>query len=256
MRIIGDETTVLPKRFALIVGNARSGTTIIGSIVDAHPRMICGNETNASQRFWRGLERDDIVREIVDNSVANADSGRPSFEYRYAIPTPDKDWRDIDVIADKVWNPSLLLMHGDRTLLPQLAERMGTQVLLVHCIRHPLDVIATMHRRSAASLRDRMRWYFMHCEAVQALVERNDAPLAHFAHEQLIASPDVEIPRLCDFLGVPAAEDYVRRCRQVMFREVKTTRDGVSWPDDILAEIRQRASHYDFLRGYDLASTA
>ncbi len=251
MRFIGDEKALSPRRFALIVGNGRSGTTLMGSIVDAHPAMVCANETNASQRFWRGCDRAEIVREIIDNALANAATGRPSYEYLYAISTGDKNWRDIAVVADKVWNPSLLLMHGDRSLIASLADRVGCPVSLVHCTRHPLDVIATMHRRSGASLYDRMRWYFMHCEAAQALAERGDAPLEHFAHERMVAAPGNEIARVCEFLGVPQPDGYADACRRVIFAEPKRTRDSVSWPPALVSEIAQRAQQYPFLRAYE-----
>jgi hypothetical protein len=52
MTLIGDNGERLrPSRFALVVGNARSGTTIVGSIIDCHPNMLCANETRASARY-------------------------------------------------------------------------------------------------------------------------------------------------------------------------------------------------------------
>lgn len=146
--------TINPSKLALIVGNARSGTTIVGSIVDSHPHMICANESVGSSKFWRGLSRGEIIADIVANSAANYSSGRLSEGYEYRIQTPPKIDDEIDIIADKIWNPALLILAGKRNLIATLSDLLQCTVLLVHCVRNPFDVIATMHRRSGATLED------------------------------------------------------------------------------------------------------
>ena len=41
--------------FVLIVGNARSGSTLLGAALDGHPRAIVANEMGESMTLWRGL---------------------------------------------------------------------------------------------------------------------------------------------------------------------------------------------------------
>jgi hypothetical protein len=78
----GNRDQLRPSRFALVVGNARSGTTIVGSIIDCHPNMLCANETRASATYWGGLSQPDIVQELISNSETNLQNNRPSGYYR------------------------------------------------------------------------------------------------------------------------------------------------------------------------------
>jgi hypothetical protein len=243
-----------PRKFSLIMGNARSGTTIVGSIVDSHPRMICANESAASATFWRDLNRDQIIAEIVGNSAANYTAGRPSSGYQYRIETAQKREADIEIVADKIWNPAMLLLAGDRRLIATLSDRMQCPVVLVHCVRNPFDVIATMHRRSGASLSDRIRWYAMHCEAAQILIERDDTPIHLLRHEDLMASPEETSVELFRFLGDRLSAEQGTAIRQRVFSEPRRTHAEIAWSADLVDKVDELIGRFEFLKGYKLSS--
>jgi len=73
---------------------------------------MVGNETIASQIFWRGLDRNSILDEIEVNSRQSNEAGRRSEGYSYAI-SQQAAGSNIRVMGDKVWNPATLLLHGD-----------------------------------------------------------------------------------------------------------------------------------------------
>jgi sulfotransferase family protein len=246
----GNRNRMCPSRFALVVGNGRSGTTIAGSIIDCHPNMLCANETRASATYWDGLSRPDIVDELISNSEANLQSNRPSSGYNYGIVTSPKRFEDIDVIADKIWNPTLLLLHGNQNLLSHLEETLRCEVVIIHCIRNPFDVIATMYHRSGASLLNRTRWYFMHCEAAQALIERSDLKLHTVTHEHLIAYPEFEISMIYRFLGHDMPEKLIDPIRRVLMPTVRKTRETVDWPRPVIEEITSQMKRFRFLDQY------
>ncbi len=216
--------------FVLIVGNARSGSTLMGAVLDGHPRMVIANETSASATFWRGLDGREILREVWDNAERNAGQGRPSEGYSYQIGPPPSQKRDVVVAGDKIFNPATLLLHGDYGLIPSLEERLVVPVRLIYAIRNPFDTIATMHRRSGAPLADRIRWYFIHCEAAEALRAR--LPPDRFLeshHDDLLANPDDELARLCGFLRVGIDDDHRRAVRSALFASPRRTRSQVAW---------------------------
>jgi len=237
-------------KFVLIVGNARSGTTIVGSIVDSHPNMICANESASSAVFWRGRDRAEIIAEIKDNSARNAAEGRQSSGYHYAIPTPEK--ADIHVYADKCFNPALLLLAGDRGLIDRLSDTMQCPVTLIHCARNPFDVIATMHRRSGASLQDRTRWFFMHCDAAMNLIDRGHLEFV-VRSEGLIAEPRKLPDLLFQYLGFPTGPAHLDRIASVVSKTPNHTRNEIKWPSALTADIERRCADYPFLRGYTLS---
>ena len=235
-----------------MVGSARSGTTLVGAIVDSHARMICANETSASVNFWRGWSAREIVEEIVANSAANYAAGRTSEGYSYAIETDHKDSSEITVIGDKVWNPAVLLMAGQRDLLAGLERLMRCPLALLHCVRNPFDVIATMHRRSGASLRDRMRWYTIQCEAIQMIVERSEFPILLVRHEDLIADPSVVSGQIFEWLGFPTSEEHLSRIQRKVYTRPNKSRLTVNWPSEIIGEVAALTSRFPYLARYSL----
>jgi hypothetical protein len=197
-------------RFALIVGNARSGSTLLGAVLDGHPRAVIANESASSMALWRDLSAAQILADVLDNAARNAATGRPSEGYSYQIGPPPATKPALLVAGDKVWNPATLILHGNHDLIPSLETRLGVPVAIIHAIRDPFDVIATMHARSGAPVADRIRWYFMHCEAAAAIRDR--LPADRFLdshHEDLLADPPAAIERLCGFLHLPLDPGHV-----------------------------------------------
>jgi hypothetical protein len=244
--------SIKPERFALVVGNARAGTTIVGAVMDSHARMICAHESMSSMNFWRRLDRRQILEEIVANSRASFATGRRSADYQFAIETEDKAADAIAVIGDKVWNPALLLMAGRRPLLAELEQEMGCPLVLVHCVRNPFDVIATMHRRSGASLRDRLRWFAMHCEAIAIIIERGDVPVTLVRNEDLIADPRAVAAQLFEWLGHPTSEMHLARISDKVYRKPNRSRVEVEWSGDLIHEVDGTIQRFPFLAGYSL----
>ena len=240
------------KYFLLIVGSSRSGSTLVGAIIDAHPCAIIANETRASAVFWNGLGRQAILQEILINSDQNRAAGNLSEGYSYAIKGISlKQNQAITVMGDKVWNPATLLMHGDYSLLPRIEQLIGVPVKIIHAIRNPFDVIATMHTRSGAAVSDRIRWHFMHCDAMSAIRNRWRRPHSmDIHHEDLIESPDNVITALCDFLELNPDPEYITACKDRIFSKPKKTRSDIIWNNKDKANITVRMSQHDFLSRY------
>jgi hypothetical protein len=150
-----------------------------------------------------------------------------------------------------VWNPATLLLHGDHGLLPRLEESLGVPVYLLHVLRDPFDVVATMCRRSGAPVRDRLRWTAMFWEAARALEER--LPAERFRTvwlEDLVEDVDGVLGETCRWLGVPCGDDFRAACRAKVFSAPKRTRDDIRWKADDVEWMRERARAFPFLDRY------
>lgn len=237
--------------FVLIVGNARSGSSLLGAALDAHPAAVVANETDGSRDLWRDLTGPEVLQRIYATAERNAAAGRPSEGYRYQIGPPPGTKTDIRLAGDKTWNPAILMLHGNPGFLPSLEERLGVPVRLVHAIRNPFDTIATMHRRSGESLADRTRWYFMHCDAAAALRER--LPATRFReshHADLLADPATELRRLCDFLELSHCDDHCSAVTKMLYDRPRRTADLVPWTASQVKAVASRITQFDFLHRY------
>ena len=62
--------------FVLIVGNARSGSTLLGAALDGHPRAIVANEMADSMTLWKNLARDEVLARVISHAGYNASKDR------------------------------------------------------------------------------------------------------------------------------------------------------------------------------------
>lgn len=242
------------RRFVLVIGNARSGSTLLGAALDGHPQAAIANESTSSKSFWRDLSGEQIVADVLANSADNAAMGRPSAGYSYQVGPSPAGKSTLLIAGDKVWNPATLMLHGQHDLLPSLESRLGVPLAVIHAVRNPHDVIATMHMRTGAPVADRIRWYFMHCDAVAAIRDR--LPTDRFLnchHEHLVANPAAEMDRLCRFLQLPVDADHLAAVKSRLFANPRLTRNSLAWRDTDRATIQRRMTDFDFLRGYALA---
>jgi len=237
--------------FCLIIGNARSGSTILGSAIDAHPNAIIANETKASNDFWRGLNKETILQEVVDNATQNHKNSRPSEDYKYQIGEAPTTKKMVRVYGDKIWNPATLLLHGDYSLIPRLSNTLRANIFLIASIRNPFDTVATMHKRSHAPIADRIRWYFMHCDAICAIEARS--PKASFMlchHEMLIANPNEQLLRICEALNLSPDKKYLESISKFLFKSPSKSSNQIDWAAKDIEHILIRMEDFSFLKTY------
>ena len=67
------------KTLALFIGYARSGHTLIGSLLDAHPHIVIANELNVFERWmeWTDKEktRENVINKMYENSYQQSRVG-------------------------------------------------------------------------------------------------------------------------------------------------------------------------------------
>ena len=63
-------------KFLLFIGTPRSGHSIVGAILDAHPLAIVSHEVNALERISEGVGGKDLLSMILEISEKQAAAGR------------------------------------------------------------------------------------------------------------------------------------------------------------------------------------
>lgn len=238
--------------FCLFLGHARSGHSLIGALIDAHPRAIIAHELNALRFVDAGFKRSQIYAMIVRNSRAHAQAGRKWTGYSYAVPG---QWQgraqELQVIGDKRGRTTTLAL-GRR---PELIERVGAvvrdEVRYVHVVRNPFDNISTMARRNGRSLEYNISTYFEICEVIETVQGQVDgAAVLSIRHESLIQNPMGTLQQVCGHLGLPCPEDYAAACAGIVYEAPHQSREKVAWPAEARARVADGIDRHDYLSGY------
>jgi hypothetical protein len=203
------------ERFCLFIGYPRSGHSLVGSLLDAHPEMIIAHELHVLRYLRYGFGRDQIFALLLERSRAHAEAGRSATGYSYAVPNQWQGrFRHLRVIGDKRGGTSIRKLSARPQLLARLRQRIGLPLRLVHVVRNPYDNVATIYRRGRSrDLAESIDHYFRMVAGVERL--RAGLPpgeILDVRHDDLLDDPARELVRLCGFLGVEAPP-HARRDR-------------------------------------------
>lgn len=244
------------ERFVLFVGYPRSGHSLVGSLLDAHPDAVVAHELDVLQLMRHGFTRNQILWLLLERSRAFTAAGRTWTGYDYAVPN---QWngrhRTLRVIGDKKGGNTARQLIREPDLLLRLETLTGLPHRYVHVTRNPFDNIATIAKRSDVTLETAADRHLALVAAIaKARTDYGPAEWIDLRQEDLIADPRAFLTRLCAFTGLDAPDDYLKDCASIVFAEPRKTRTGVAWPETLRARIEAAIGETSFLSGYALNS--
>ena len=164
------------EKFVFFIGYQRSGHSIIGSFMDAHPHMVIAHEFMLFTK-WKEMEEEFELNGVANplrnkktlfdslnrDSLADAEHGWRSGQLRnknYTL-TIDSQWqgrydRFIRVIGDKSGGATTTVYTSSpqkfERYLAQIKETVGIPIRVLHVVRNPFDMVATDALYSAGKL--------------------------------------------------------------------------------------------------------
>jgi hypothetical protein len=246
------------RTYALFIGHGRSGHSIVGSLIDAHPEAIVSDELDAVCYVERGFRRDQILALSLARSARQARGfrqkrGREGRTYSYFVPGwANGRFDQLRVVGDTRAGGTVHRMTADPTLLERVDRRMyGLDVRYIHVVRNPYDNISTMTIRRGRVMDEAIDAYLADCDALVALRERIGARRLHdLRHEDLVAHPVASVEAVCAFLGLDCPPGYLDACAGILFSSPSRSRGTVDWTPEQIARVTAGIESIDFLAGY------
>ena len=249
------------RTFCFFVGHNKSGTSMLGGLLDAHPSVILADEIDALKYVEAGFDRDQLFYLLLKGSRAEARKGRVTARrlqpYSYAVPGQSQgESREPLVVGDGRSGTSTRRLGADPDLLDRVRALMaGVDVKLIQVIRNPFDPISLMMVRGGRSFQNSIDHYFTACEALLDIRRRLDgSTLLPMRYEAVVSDPEGSLGDLCGFLGIQADQDYLTACASIIRPQPDRGRELVDWSASWIAQVEQRMSSYDFLDGYSFVS--
>ena len=257
----GKESFEDVETYCMFVGYPKSGHSLIGSLLDAHPNAVIGHELDALKYVQAGFSKRRIYQLLLENSRKHVESGREWNTYSYEVPGQWQGRFDkLRVIGDKKGGKSTVRLRSNPELLQRLRDTVGVGIKFVHVIRNPYDNISTMLRDKIGNgftgarnrgLRFCIEKYFLRCATVRDLKEgTRDADVFDVRHESFVEDPARHLGGLCRFLGLEYSDGYLKDCASIIFESPSKSRHKVDWDPETIRIVQSRMDEFDFLRGY------
>ena len=238
--------------YCMFIGYPRSGHSLVGSLLDAHPEIIIAHELNALRLFAKGFSARQIYYFLLQSSRRHAAAGRKETKYSYQVFNQwQGKFKKLKVIGDKKGSGSNKIIRKNPEILDILRDRVNIPVKFIHVIRNPYDNITTMMLKNQKDLEYSIDSYFRKCKTVADFKQKvKPNNICEFKHEALIENPQVILNQLCIFLGVEATQDYLDDCASIIFKSPNKSRFNFKWTQESIKLVAKKIELFDFLQGY------
>ena len=244
--------------YCIFIGSSRSGSTLLGALLNAHPEIVIGNELDALHLFRLGLPRDVIFSQILTNEQRFAARDYTWTGYDYAVPGQYQGkFERLRVIGDKKAGRTTRRLANKPKLLDVVRRDASVPIRVVHIMRNPFDNIASTGRRQnqdlvgVNDLAPVIEGYRLLSTAVDDIRTRlRPDELIDIRYESFVDAPRSQLVELCAFLGVDAPPDYLDACASLVRRSSRT-REQVPWSDAGRHEVEAIIAAHPVLAGYD-----
>jgi Sulfotransferase domain len=240
--------------FCFFLGYPRSGHSLVGHLLDAHPDVVIAHELDVAGLLRWNFRDAQILSLILRRTRESAAGGsRSGGGYSYPVPGQWQGrFRCLRVIGDKKGAGTVRHLREQPELLDRLRALSGGNLRAVHVVRNPYDNIASMVLRGESVELDKaVKAYFSLAEGCRRLLG-NLSPEEQVTvyHEDFRRDPRSHLKDLCHFVGVEAPDDYLDACARVVEPAPHRTSGSIAWPPEVFDEVHRRAAAVPHLRRY------
>lgn len=241
----------------LFIGHPRSGHSLVGAMLDAHPDLCIAHELDMLAFLREGWEGRELMWACMEYARRSAAEGHRWDAYAYHVPG---QWqgrqRRLRVVGDKKGGLTSIALLRRPALLDRLLATFDVPVRWIHVVRHPLDNISTIHHKHHTDLPTSAAGYFSVCETVDKLVARVGRHSVHrLTQEQLTHRPQQVLFDLANLLGVSPDPAWLKASAGLVWSKPRRARDKVQWSPGLVAAVAQLSQRHDWLRQYPFEVT-
>jgi hypothetical protein len=238
-------------KYCMFIGHPRSGHSLVGSLLDAHPEMVIAHELDVIRYVRLNFSKNQLFDLIIRHDKEFTSSGRQWTGYNYTVPGQwQGKFRSLEVIGDKKGGDSTLQLRQNPGLLDKLEAKLNMPMLGIHVQRNPFDNIATISIKDNKTLDRAIDFYFELQETNGKLEEWFGDRILVFRHEALIESPKEHLSMLATHLGVAEDQSWIDACADVLFDSPNKSRHKVEWPTEAIDKVHSRIADHAELAGY------
>ena len=282
------------EKFVFFIGYPRSGHSIIGSMMDAHPNMVIAHEYFLFQQ-WDTAERQKLKNKTYLFNVLYRDSIEDAVNpkglrnvkdthkgYTLAVnSTWQGRFRQLKVIGDKSGGQTCLqwnLNAGNvRVYYRELLHTVRIPIHVLHVVRNPYDIIATnvlynapigaghqLDTKYPATeekkydnpplLKKMTTFVLALADAVTSMTKQLDLNLLQLHNRDFVKDTKRVMRRICDFVEVECTEEYLQGCYDKTKRVISRSRNLVVWTAEVHIMVEKAINMHAFFHEYSFSS--
>tara|TARA_B100001079_G_C16386935_1_gene504848 strand:+ start:313 stop:1314 length:1002 start_codon:yes stop_codon:yes gene_type:complete len=271
------------KTLVQFAGFPRSGHSLVGSLIDAHPSARVAHELDIMGLLARRMPMTSILALIDEAAQMFTRNGRHWNGYCYYVDGAGHDSAlPPTVLGDKKGDMAVRRVADQPALMGRLNRHAGLARKWICVMRNPFDNIATMSLRASREY-DRLRAEsasgeeFSHmlgaaqargdlprepltreideyerlCRAVEQIQNKTSASdWFELSHESFSLAPAESIEAVYSFLDLDSDAEQIQRAASLVHKSTNKSRDRLSWSRENIDRVNALIRRYSFLHRY------
>ena len=243
------------RKHFIFVGYPRSGHSIIGALIDAHPEAICSHELDALYFAANGYSRNQIFWLIREKSKNFQRTGNQWNGHDYHFHSGFQGKTDTpEVIGDKKGGRSLRRINKDPDLITIYDTIMGSETLLVHVFRDPkenlLSRLKYRRKRENRSDSELMQKIMVLHESSMRTIQRLEKThtILHLNFDQVIKEPEVNLAMLFNALSLSPQEKLMEEFKLRVDKSKTSSSIEYTWTKEEIDQLESWYQKFSFLK--------
>ena len=238
------------------VGFNRSGSSLIGDLLSAHPNIVMDNESGIIRKY---VDKEFTSRESLLAFIIKHDMDR-AYKKNYIAGQYQHHYDgNIEIVGDKHSpNNTRFLTRTKSNKLEELEKFIKLPIKLLFNVRNPYDMVASMvnamqDTKESRNERIKKAISFFTCRSADnmKLINQVSADRIFMIRlEDFIASPEKMLADICDFLSVAKTPEYLSSCAEATYEMPNKSRNTLNWNKEYEKEIDALIEKYEFFSGY------
>lgn len=222
--------------FLLFIGSARTGSTMLGYLLNNHPSCLISNEARVLQKMmptnWRGQTPSDLRRALQDAICPAAfDLFIEGFEkhqkWGNSLGTYQKQWQSF-ADSPRQFPKEKIRVFGDKKagghseLYAAQPDEFSSLVLalrpvkVVQLIRNPVDTVMSLRRSHKYELDEAISLVLSATRSGISMRKLLPDDSIAIYYEELQKSPQDVLIELSDFLSIPRNQPWIEVAAQLI----------------------------------------
>lgn len=229
------------QHWLMFIGTPRSGHSLVGALLDAHPQAAVSHEVDLAMHISAGWQTPELAAAVLDNCRRMAAIDRRWGEYSYPVPGgwAGRTEGHLRVIGDKRGGTTTAYLLQHKHLLGQIVATLSPPVRFIWMVRDPWDNIATMSRKHGIPLDQAAVSYFTAHDV--------NARVSKLLPDRVCVQPTERtavdcrglLTDLAAFVDLEPTEPWLEACAAVVRPSKRRSRDRVSWPPAVVDGVRK-----------------
>jgi len=238
--------------FLFFLGFPRSGHSIIGALLDAHPNCIISHELNAFSLMSKGFSFYNICSLIILKSKMYSMFNFKRGGYKYQIKDQYQGKvTKLKIIGDKKGGGTTDLFDKQIIDIDKISKFIPFDYKSLIVIRNPFDNIATIAIKSFNSnINDALDFYRKKAKTIERLITVLENKHLIVYHEKFIEEPQKELEKILDFVNLSKDSSYLQSSVEILYDKPNLSREKLKWNQTQINAIKNMMHEISFLQFY------